>query len=78
MSFRKNGLIGLPDREHGFWSLTNSRCEVTKWEHIEGLKIRVLQVSLDIDTFSTLGAKAVLLCFLELFTALETETVASG
>jgi TRAP-type C4-dicarboxylate transport system substrate-binding protein len=44
-------------------------------EDIQGLKIRVQQIPVFIDTFTTLGANAVPLPFPELYTALETKTV---
>jgi TRAP-type C4-dicarboxylate transport system substrate-binding protein len=44
-------------------------------EDIAGLKVRVLQIPLFIETFNALGANAVPMPFPELYTALETETV---
>ena len=69
------GLVGLSYWDHGFRVLTNSRRPVTKMEDIQGLKIRVQQIPVFIDTFTTLGANAVPLPFPELYTALETKTV---
>ena len=48
---------------------------MAKMEDIQGLKIRVQQIPVFIDTFTTLGANAVPLPFPELYTALETKTV---
>ena len=61
--------------DHGFRVLTNSRRPVAKMEDIQGLKIRVQQIPVFIDTFTTLGANAVPMPFTELYTALETKTV---
>ena len=70
-----NKLIGLSYWDHGFRILTNSRKPVAKLEDLQGLKIRVQQIPVFIDTFSTLGALAVPMPFTELFTALETKAV---
>jgi TRAP-type transport system periplasmic protein len=71
----EKGLIGLSYWDHGFRILTNSRRPVAKMEDIQGLKVRVQQIPVFIDTFTTLGANAVPLPFPELYTALETKTV---
>jgi TRAP-type transport system periplasmic protein len=71
----EKGLIGLAYWDHGFRILTNSRRPVAKLEDIQGLKIRVQQIPVFIDTFSALGANAVPMPFPELYTALETKTV---
>src|SRR5918993_1551418 len=71
----EKGLIGLSYWDHGFRVLTNSRRPVAKMEDIQGLKVRVQQIPVFIDTFTTLGANAVPLPFPELYTALETKTV---
>jgi TRAP-type transport system periplasmic protein len=69
------GLVGLSYWDHGFRILTNSRRPVAKMEDIKGLKVRVQQIPVFIDTFTALGANAVPLPFPELYTALETKTV---
>jgi tripartite ATP-independent transporter DctP family solute receptor len=69
------GLVGLSYWDHGFRILTNSRRPVAKLEDMHGLKIRVQQIQVYIDAFSTLGANPVPLPFPELYTALETKTV---
>jgi TRAP-type transport system periplasmic protein len=69
------GLIGLGWWEYGHHNLTNSKRPVTKLEDIQGLKIRVQQIPVLIDTFNALGANAVPMPFPEVFTALETKTV---
>ncbi|MDZ4189589.1 MAG: TRAP transporter substrate-binding protein [Hydrogenophaga sp.] len=72
---QEKGLVGLVYWENGFRNLTNSKRAVTKFEDMEGIKLRVMQNTVFIDTFKTLGANAVPLAFSELFTALETKTV---
>jgi tripartite ATP-independent transporter DctP family solute receptor len=71
----EKGLIGLAWWEHGFRQLTNSRRPVAKLEDLQGLKVRVQQNALSIDTFNALGTNAVPLPFPELYTALENRAV---
>jgi TRAP-type transport system periplasmic protein len=68
-------LIGLSWFEHGFRNLTNSRRPVTKLEEIQGLKIRVEQNAVAVDTWNALGTNAVPMPFPELYTALEQKVV---
>lgn len=69
------GLVNLAWWENGFRNLTNSQRAVTKHEDIEGLKVRVMQNNIFLDTFQTLGANAVPMSFGEVFTALETKAI---
>lgn len=69
------GLIGLGYWELGFRNVTNSRRPITKLEDLAGIKLRVLQSPLFIETFSALGANAVPLPFPELYAALEQRVV---
>jgi TRAP-type transport system periplasmic protein len=69
------GLIGLAFWENGFRHVTNNRRPIQKAEDFSGLKIRVIQNPLFIETFSTLGANALPLPFPEVYTALEQRTV---
>jgi tripartite ATP-independent transporter DctP family solute receptor len=69
------GMVGLTYWENGFRNLTNSKRPVTKLEDLDGVKLRVMQNNVFLDSFKTLGANAVPLPFSELFTALETKTV---
>jgi len=69
------GLVGLAYWENGFRNLTNSKRPVTKVEDLDGIKLRVMQNNVYLDSFKTLGANAVPLPFSELFSALETKTV---
>jgi tripartite ATP-independent transporter DctP family solute receptor len=71
----EKGLIGLAFWENGFRQTTNSKRPITKVKDYDGLKLRVMQNPLFIDTFKTLGANAVPMAFTELFTAMETKTV---
>jgi tripartite ATP-independent transporter DctP family solute receptor len=69
------GLVNLAYWENGFRNLTNSRKPVTKAEDFDGIKVRVMQNNIFLDTFKTLGTNAVPMAFGEVFTALETRTI---
>ncbi len=71
----EKGLIGLAFWENGFRHLTNSKHPIVKADDIAGLKVRVIQNPLFIETFSTLGANATPLPFPELYPALEGRAV---
>ena len=72
---QEKGLVGLAYWENGFRNLTNNKRAVARLEDMDGIKLRVMQNTVFIDSFKTLGANAVPLPFSELFTALETKTV---
>lgn len=74
-SLEAKGLVGLVYWENGFRNLTNSRHKIEKAEDIEGIKLRVMQNTVFLDTFKAVGANAVPMAFAELFTALETKAV---
>ena len=69
------GLVNLAYWENGFRNLTNSKRAVNKLEDFEGVKVRVMQNNIFLDTFKTLGTNAVPMAFPEVFTALETKTI---
>jgi len=69
------GMVGLVYWENGFRNLTNNKHPVTKLEDMNGIKLRVMQNNVFLDSFKALGANAVPLPFSELFTALETRAV---
>jgi tripartite ATP-independent transporter DctP family solute receptor len=69
------GLIVLAYWENGFRNLTNSKHPVAKAEDFAGVKVRVMQNNIFLDTFKTLGTNAVPMAFGEVFTALETKTI---
>jgi TRAP-type transport system periplasmic protein len=72
---RDKGIVGLVYWENGFRNLTNNKRPVTKVEDLDGIKLRVMQNTVYLDSFKTLGANAVPMAFSELFTALETKAV---
>ena len=69
------GLIGLGYWDHGFRIVTNSKRPILKLEDFSGLKIRVPQSNIFIETFTALGANAVPMPIPELFGALESKAV---
>lgn len=71
----EKGLVGLVYWENGFRNLTNSKRAVAKLEDLDGIKLRVMQNNVYLDSFKSLGANAVPLPFSELFSALETKAV---
>jgi tripartite ATP-independent transporter DctP family solute receptor len=71
----EKGLVGLVYWENGFRNLTNNKKPVAKLEDLDGIKLRVMQNNVYLDSFKTLGANAVPLPYSELFTALETKAV---
>jgi tripartite ATP-independent transporter DctP family solute receptor len=69
------GIVGLTFWENGFRNITNSRRPIEKVEDFSGVKLRVMQNPIALDTFKAVGANAVPMAFSELFPALETRTV---
>lgn len=69
------GLVNLGYWENGFRNLSNSKRPVNKWEDFEGMKIRVMQNNIFLDTFQNLGANATPMAFGEIFSALETKAI---
>ncbi len=71
----EKGLIGLGFWENGFRHVSNSRRPIAKAEDFAGLKLRVIQNPLFIETFSALGAAPQPMPFPEVYTALEQKVV---
>jgi tripartite ATP-independent transporter DctP family solute receptor len=69
------GLVNLAYWENGFRNLTNSQRPVATVDDIKGLKVRVMQNNIFLDSFQNLGANAVPMAFGEVFTALETGAI---
>jgi tripartite ATP-independent transporter DctP family solute receptor len=68
-------LYNLAYWELGFRNTTNSRREITKLEDFSGIKIRVIQSPIYLDTFNALGANPVPMSFTELYSGLEQRIV---
>jgi tripartite ATP-independent transporter DctP family solute receptor len=71
----EQGLVNLAYWENGFRNLSNSKTAVNKWEDFSGLKVRVMQNNIFLDTFQNLGANATPMAFGEVFSALETHAI---
>ena len=69
------GLVNLAYWENGFRNLTNSKRAVAKVEDFEGMKVRIMQNTIFLDTFKTLGANPTPMAFGEVFMALETKAI---
>jgi tripartite ATP-independent transporter DctP family solute receptor len=69
------GLVGLGYWDLGFRHLTNSQRPVTKLEDMQGLKVRVIQSPIYLETFSALGSNPVPMAFPEVYTGLEQHTI---
>jgi len=50
------GLVNLAYWENGFRNLSNSKHPVNKWEDFSGMKVRVMQNNIFLDTFQNFGA----------------------
>lgn len=68
-------LKGLAYAERGFRNLTNSKKPVKTAADVNGLKIRVMENPVYIDTFKALGANAVPMAWTEALTALQQGTI---
>jgi tripartite ATP-independent transporter DctP family solute receptor len=66
---------GLAYSERGFRNLTNSVRPVKQASDIEGLKIRLMESPLYVDTFKALGANAVPMAWTECLTGLSQGTI---
>lgn len=71
----KHGAIGLGIWDLGFRHMTNSRRPITKFEDVQGLKIRVIASPIFIDLFNTLGANPLPMTFGEVYGALESRAI---
>ena len=71
----KANLKGLAFAERGFRNLTNNKRPIYKPEDVKGLKIRVMQNPVYVDTFRALGANAVPMAWGDCLTALQQGTI---
>ncbi|MGG5819462.1 TRAP transporter substrate-binding protein [Falsiroseomonas sp. HW251] len=69
------GLVNLTYWENGFRNTSNSRRAITKWEDFNGVRMRVMQNNIFLDTFRNMGSNAIPMAFGEVFTALETRAI---
>jgi TRAP-type transport system periplasmic protein len=71
----EEGLVNLAYWESGFRNFSNNKHAVTKLEDFDGVKVRVMQNTIYLDTFKTFGSTPVVMLFNELFGALEAKSV---
>jgi tripartite ATP-independent transporter DctP family solute receptor len=71
----EKGLVNLAYYDLGFRNLTNNKRSIKTADDIQGLKVRVIQSPIYLDTFNALGANAVPMPFPEVYTALETKII---
>jgi len=71
----EKGLVHLAYFDLGFRNLTDSKRAIKTADDIAGLKIRVIQSPIYIDTFAALGANPVPMPFPEVYPALEQKTI---
>ena len=71
----KQGWKGLAWAERGFRNLTNNKHPVNTPEDMKGLKIRLMQNPIYVDSFKALGANAVPMAWTEALTALQQHTI---
>jgi tripartite ATP-independent transporter DctP family solute receptor len=74
-SLERVQLKGLAYAERGFRNLTNNVHAVNVPADMEGLKIRVMENPVYIDTFKALGANAVPMAWTEALTAMQQGTI---
>ena len=72
------GLVGLAFFDMGYYSLHNNTHPIKKLDDVKGLKMRVTETPVTIDTFKAWGSNAVPLAYAELFSALESRIVDGG
>lgn len=71
----EKGLIGLAFWENGFRHVTNSKRPISRLEDLDGLKIRVQQNPVFLETFKALKTNPVPMSFAELYGALESKAL---
>lgn len=71
----EHDLVNLAYWENGFRNVANSKHQVASVDDLKGLKIRVMQNNIYLDTFTTLGTNAVPMAGGEVFSALETHAI---
>lgn len=69
------GWKGLAWAERGFRNLTNSKKPIRTPEDLKGLKIRLMQNQVYLDSFKALGSNAVPMAWTETLTALQQKTI---
>jgi tripartite ATP-independent transporter DctP family solute receptor len=71
----EKGFVGIGWTENEFRDITNSVRDIRKPDDLKGLKIRVMESPIYIDTFEQLGATAVGIPFPQVYSALQNKTI---
>jgi tripartite ATP-independent transporter DctP family solute receptor len=74
-AMKKQGIIGISFWESGYRHITNSVRPINSVADVKGLKLRVPEAEMRIDTFKILGAMPTPMAFSEVFTALQQKVV---
>ncbi|SMD08158.1 TRAP transporter substrate-binding protein [Sporomusa malonica] len=74
-TLESQGIVGLNYWENGYRHVTNSKRPINKPEDLAGLKIRLMENPIHMDTFKAMGANPLPMAFGELFTALQQGTI---
>ena len=74
-SLGSKGIKGLVFFENGFRHMTNSKRPINKPEDMAGLKMRLMENPVHMETFKVLGANPSPMPFGELFTAMQQKTM---
>ena len=69
------GFVAIGYTENEFRDITNSKRAIRKPEDLKGLKIRLMESPVYLDTFRTLGANPVPLPFPEIYNALQQKVI---
>jgi len=69
------GYVGIGWTENGFRDITNTKKDIRKPDDLKGLKIRVMDSPIYLDTFKQLGASPTNLPFPEIYGALQAGTI---
>jgi len=71
----QKGIVGLAYGENGFRQLTNAVRPITRPQDMAGLKVRVPETRLYVDTVRALGAEPVVMTFTGVYDALKARTI---
>lgn len=71
-------LVGLGYFELGYYNIHNGKRPITKLEDLQGLKMRVTETPISIETMAALGANPVPIPYAELYGVLEQKIVDGG
>lgn len=71
----EKGIIGLCFWENGFRHVATIKRPIQKVDDLKGLKLRVIQSPVYVDTFNALGVNPIALAWTEVFSAVESKAV---